>query len=107
MAKVIIQILRGGSGKWVGREVISFYPNGRVSQYGEGNFAGHVPKRVNADLTTIGQVIARQVRRQILGEPPKTVRLGGGHQFYIALDGDSHDLLASGYSDEVAQYLSK
>ena len=74
-----IEILYGGSGQWAGREVKSRWPNGRVAEWGEQWFFGHVPRGA-----PVNEIVPRQIRRQLAGESPYHQRkLKGGHIYEI------------------------
>lgn len=70
------EIILGGSGRWVAREVIEMYPNGKIAKRGR-KFWGHCPKSAGSQQI---DVIKRQLRRQIDGEIPTGVApsLNGG-----------------------------
>jgi hypothetical protein len=77
---VEFEVIRGGSGRWIAREVLSRYSNGRVETYGQ-VFVGHVPARV--ERPEMDEVIARQIKR---GGVPGIVPPGGGMEFTIMVD---------------------
>jgi len=78
-----IQGIRGGSGKWVAYEVDKFVHHLSWANK-KTRFAGHVPKRVQFFGPFEG-VAARQIARQLEGEEPPFVRLGGGWGFKFTM----------------------
>ena len=67
------EVMKGGSGKWQAREVLSRYV------MGEWKWWGHSPAGL--------EVVIRQLGRQLQGEAPKRYfpNLGGGGLFHLVV----------------------
>lgn len=57
-----IQVIMGGSGKWIAREIITRAPNGRPGRTGR-VWVGHVPLRKLRPDQRPADIVARQIRR--------------------------------------------
>ena len=61
--KINIELIIGGSGRWVAREVVDRHPNGKVAVVGR-TWTGHVPRPIRADEDTLTRHIEKNINRK-------------------------------------------
>ncbi len=78
------EVILGGSGRWVAREVLSRYSNGKIAKTGR-VFSGHCPKKVPHEQKH--EVIKRQIRRAVQGgQTASVVAPRGGSNFVVTVE---------------------
>lgn len=81
---VEFEVIRGASGRWVAREVLGRFVNGRPSKFGR-KFVGHVPRKL--DGKDADDVIIRQIKWQAAGGPtPSVTPPNGGGKWTLFVD---------------------
>jgi len=78
------EVISGGSGRWMAREVFERWPNGRTARGGEWCYRGHAPR-----VPEHAAIIGRQLQRQVTGVDKIDLNrptLGGGWEYNFRLE---------------------